>query len=206
MRIRFQGILFGLDTMTDYLNDIGTTPLWRPEVLWDEIPSWDFDMERQILEFEGTSHDLTAISQYRPHKFSFVARNFGKVEEKAVLDFYTARQGALEKFWFPLPAKLFDLDRVDGEFILDFWDFQGHERIYIEDTDGNFITNWVEYNAVEEYWFVTWGVDARRVGLLLLCRFENDSLEMNHLSCDITETKIALVELVREYADIEVDV
>jgi hypothetical protein len=193
--------------MTEYLNDLGTTTLWRTTVSWREAPTWNFDTERQILEFEGSSQDLVVFSQDKPNKLGFASISLSKVEEIALLSHFVSMQGALKKFWFPLPASLFDVmqDPEDsGQYKLLGYDFQGHERVYIERKNGDFFTKQVSYYEDEDYWYVQWEIpdgEAQRVGLLLLTRFENDSLEISHLSCDVTETKISLVELVKEYGE-----
>jgi hypothetical protein len=192
--------------MTEYLG----IEIWRPVVTWNTVPTTSFEFERQLLEFEGTSHELTPISTETPHKFSFRASNFSKSEEKELIDFFFSKKGSLRRFWFPLPMSLFSTIQDPpgtGQFKLLNYNFLGREHIWLERNNGDFFTTQAQHyqDEEEDYWFVNFGIldlQARAIGLLILARFENDSLEITHDSCDISETNIGIIELVNEYSEL----
>src|SRR3989304_5633227 len=122
--------------MADSLEDLGAISLWKPNINWREELEYNWDIERQILEFEGTSQDLITFSQEKPHHFNFTVTCMQKADEFALLQKFIELRGRVKNFWFPNPINLFTLKEEAPAgtntllIELNNLEFRGYERIY----------------------------------------------------------------------------
>lgn len=210
--------------MADNIVDVGTTPVWRLDknnrINWREKPRSDFDLSRTLLQFEGSTTQMVVITEDLPAKLEFAVTIRDKASEKQFIDEFVARKGQWGKFWFPLPSNRFTLhtSQAQNSSVLVFkkneWKYLGYERIYLKMNNGDLITRKVTAVSVDEIagtQTLTLATVTDRLidpasvlicSFLLLCRLEQDLLEMDFISATASETKIKLVELVREYDDV----
>lgn len=199
--------------MSDSIKDLGTVELWRPGVNWRDTPDYGFDFAREVLEFEGTAHEVLSLSARKPHKLSFTVTNKDKAEEFALLEKFYELQGRYARFWFPNPVNLFTLKESAlinaTELIVNYngWTFEEFTRIGIELKSGDLLTRLITaavdnigagkttltlFTALDRALAPT---DIERFSTVFLSRLGNDTLDLQYQCKTVSETKLEIVEI-----------
>ena len=138
-----------------------------------------------------------------------------------ITDFFINHQGKLQRFWLPVWKNAFELvsDISSGDNIITIRNVyfnlieRGYERIFIELKNGDFITRsimTVVDDGDEENMFLNTSInrdisinDIKFSGRLMLVRFDDDDLDIDHRSDAVTEIQLNFKELPHEYGEIE---
>lgn len=189
-------------------------------------PDWyfgvkrDFMYNKEVFDYPGGIRNIHNVTDRVAHKFGAKWTNVNKSDEYYILNFFVARQGMLELFWLPQWKNTFilqsDISIFDDTIIVtDGFNadtFQGYERIFIEKNNGDIITRHIT-NVIDNgdgtetlhlETLMTQNItinDVSYIGRLLLTRFDQDELVMEHITshasqCDITAT---FIEAPQEY-------
>jgi hypothetical protein len=202
--------------------DYPNTPIFPLLPNWVTTPGSEIALARTILEYRGSAQRLIPFTEDVPISFDAKFTTYNKQDEYSLIDFYNERRGKNERFWAYHPKVAFELKQDIGSgatalvCIQNYAEsqYQGYERIYIVMNDGDILTRHVtnvSYNdiadelTVEIETALDRDVDEdgyTRIGRLLLSRFDEDELNLNHQSDLVTETDLRFYELVQEYDEI----
>lgn len=206
--------------MADDLNDLGGAQLWRPTIEWREAPENSFDVSFIVLEAPGSSHEVIAISKEKPHKHNFSITLQTKAYEYDLVQKFYELKGRLTRFWFMNPLNLFTLLGWHGmgasalTVFFNEFDYRGYERIYIEMKNGDILTHKItglvedeengkatlQLNGITDRDINP--MDIKIFSLLHLARLDIDGLDIQHRNTRFSETRLRLLELVKEYSEI----
>lgn len=185
---------------------------------WKKPISHLFQLTREINSYPGTLHSIYKPTSACPLAVEAGFTNLSKDEEHDLWDFFYDRHGRLERFWLPAWQTQYTLvtDIAVGSSNVYIRDinfrnaFNGHERIYIRTTSGYFITRQViaaelDSDDVEKLTVATPFSDSipvsivRNMGRFILCRFDSDTLEVNHITNEHSNIAMKFLELVGDY-------
>lgn len=206
--------------MAHSLEDISRTSrkfLLKPD--WSKEPELDFEFAREITQFVDNAPEIYSLTDALAYRVKYGFTNLQKSDEKYILDFFADCQGRLVRFWLPVWENTFRLYQdasMYDEYILvknvsanDA--FYEHERIFIETTAGDIITRHVTavYGAAGDPYETLVietpldrdlaQTDIRFFGRFILCRFDTDELQIEHITSHASRCSIDFVELVHEY-------
>ena len=207
--------------MSDSLLNLGSTSVWRLDktyMNWRERPKSNFDLARELVVFDGTATQLVVLSEDQPQNLEFLVTIRNKAEENQFLTDFLARKGQYERFWFTHPSNRFTLFSIVSPnanvvtLVKNNFEYRGYERIYFLLAGGDLvtrkITNLVKNDETMDIYLespIDRQIEPSNVVLLsfmLLCRLAIDELEIRHISTEISETNIKILELVGEYDDV----
>lgn len=208
--------------MADSLLDLESVPYfsWTPN--WTSLPNAALDLARLLTEYPGTVQILDRITDDVPLSFTGTFLLDTRATEYAILDFFIARRGRLERFWVQHPVKCFTLKATAGSGSTAMRCspnrapdvFSGVERIYIHMKSGDVLTRQVSsatYDTINDEVDLVLASPLDRAitttnhdgfGRLLLARFDNDALVQKIESDGVGEVDLGFQELVREYAEL----
>lgn len=202
--------------MSDVLNGLGSVPLLRMFPNFATNPKYSFFNSLKIIEFEGTPTDFYEISERKPQVFQCELLLSSKAEEFAFMTFWKSRRGIVERFWMPIFPDLFELKegflsadttvRIEPVPIL-----FNQERIYIFTKDDSLWTAKISsYETDDEKTVLNLSVvsgkdilpeDINSFGMLLLCRFDKDTVELDYETPEAIKVSIEVKEVL-EYAEV----
>ena len=189
---------------------------------------------QMLQDGAGTTAVRTLVLGKLPFSFSYGFTNLSKEAEYDLLEFFYNRKGMFDRFWLPvwfniLPVIQYVPESGDpyvfrntfkpfGLYGLDFLDiYQGYERLFVEMNDGDIITRKITDCHADEITPENLVCDTdtnfdrdaalsdiKIFTLLKLCRFDQDELEINHISGKISSCELSFKELTKEYADMDV--
>jgi hypothetical protein len=201
--------------MADSLLDLGSdTNIFTYAVDWSSNPSIGDDFGRETIQenqgqvaYRTLTTDLNCSVQY-----GFT--NLSKADEYNILAFFHARQGRLERFWLPIYPQLFTLAAAISSGSNQFQIVQNsaykmlhlYERLFIKTNSGDLITRKFLANPANDI-FTTVSAFDRNIALadvmyfsrLILCRFDQDKIEMKHETDSVSSCSIKFKELSKEY-------
>jgi hypothetical protein len=205
--------------MSDSLLNIGTPALdifdIRPD--WTTQPSMAESQGREIIQV-GRGYagyrNLTLDINYSVSDSFF---NLTKQDEYDLLSFFCDKQGMLKRFWFPMDNQSFVLSssissgdthfHVNDDGFADI--YQGYERLYMVLKDGSRISRLISSKTSATIFNVSSAFDRNIAlseilffGRLLLARFDQDELLLQHETDDKSSCSIKFKELAKEYGDI----
>jgi hypothetical protein len=206
--------------MADELYDLNSIEVLNFNINWKDNINIKYGLQRTITNFASTGSDVLLFSNLHSHEISFSLLIDSKEDIYSLLETFRNKQGMLKKFWaYGYKDELqLAIDKVVGvsEYLyienngLNL-NFHGHERFYIKLNNGDVLTRRIR--AIEEYSGNTLKItitpiareikktDICEFGRIFLCRFAKDVIELNYLTENIIETKIELVEVLKEYAN-----
>lgn len=202
--------------MSDVLNGLGTVPLLRAFPNWSTNPKYSFLNSLRIIEYEGTTTDFYEISPRTPQTFNAEMLLETKAQENAFMIFWKARKGSVEKFWIPVFPDLFtlqselfsgstsiDIDPVDIDF--------DAERLFIYTVDDSLVTAKIDsFMNYETKTVLTLAEaigkdisieDVSAFGLLILGRFNRESVSLKYETESVIKVQIEVQELL-EYSEV----
>lgn len=201
--------------MADVLNGLGSTPLYRIFPNWSNSPKYSFLNSLKILEYDGTPQNFYEVSTRKPQTFSCEMTLDGKQEEYNFLAFWKSRKGMVEKFWLPVYPEIFTLKRdilqsdpsIEVEPVpLEF----NYERIYIFTKAEDLWTHKIDSYLTDETKTVLTLPsmagkdiainDINSFGLLLLCRFDKDTVDLKYKTDAVINVSLQVKE-VMEYSE-----
>lgn len=206
--------------MADELYDLNSIEIVDFMVNWKDNLSVKYNLQRTITNFASTGSDVLLFSNLHIHEMSFSLILETKESIYNLLETFRNKQGMLNKFWAYGQKDEFQLaiDKETGVseylYIEDNGlnlNYYGNERFYIKLNSGDILTRRIK--AIEEYSGNTLKLtvmpiireikkeDICEFGRIFLCRFAKDVLELNYISENIAETKIELVEVLKEYVN-----
>lgn len=204
--------------MSDVLNGLGSISLLRKDINWRATPKYTFLNSFKVLEYEGTANDFIEVTNRKPQNFNCEILLENKAEEYAFMTFWKARKGGLERFWFPSYPEMLQLKQnalsastiITCNYTATVFN---KERIFIMTNDNDMITAKVESYVSDEDLDTTvltlstalgkdiYINDVNSFGMLLLCRFDKNSVEFNYENKDTIVVGISVRELF-EYEEV----
>ena len=188
---------------------------------WQSQPTKGVEPFRTVIQAPGTGIKLRNITDDVQHVFSMHFSNMSKTDENDLLSFFAARRGRASAFWLPIPESYWklnvDTDLATPNFlVLDNSDpqyLQGYERLFMLLRSGDYLCRQVFsvttpggpglpnlMTVVTALDRVIKKNDPELFGRMILCRFDQDEIELQHDTPDLSETDIAFRELPKEYA------
>lgn len=198
-----------------------TTDLFSLKPNWAETPKIDFEFYREVIQFVQTSINIYDLGEDTPSMMVYGYTNVNREDYYYITDFFINHQGKLQRFWLPVWKNAFELvsDISSGDNIITIRNVyfnlieRGYERIFIELKNGDFITRsimTVVDDGDEENMFLNTSInrdisinDIKFSGRLMLVRFDDDDLDIDHRSDAVTEIQLNFKELPHEYGEIE---
>lgn len=199
--------------MSDSLLDLGTDPIFTAVPNWQSSPSAGLDTGREVIQYNQAYASIRSLTlnNFRTVQYSYFNRT--KLEEYYLINFFYTQRGRLKRFWLPVNYQEFILtvNIISGETHCHYSPngFETiaklYERIYIVLKDGTQITRKIDSISSDRINFVdaiTQNIattDVRQFGLILLARFDQDEIELQHTTDNLSECSIAFKELPDEY-------
>jgi len=208
--------------VADDYQDLGSYERFPLLPNWASPPDSNYLMARWLVNMAGTVDTLKSITDNSPIIFESTFTITDKQEEYDLLDFFYNRRGRHGKFWIQHPATCFTLKKTANLGGLEIscypnraqLSYQGYERIYVYMSNGDIITREipnVTYDAVDDELDLELVTALDRdittdncvmIGRMLLVRFEDDSMEFESHTSEVTEVTLRFHELVEEYDDV----
>lgn len=208
--------------MVDSLLDIGGEAEFPLSIDWSREPDYKFQISRYLFEGRGTASKIEEKNPETP--IGFEARFYvgDRETEYTFLDFIHTTIGRTNRFWLRYPQQSFipveGLSNGSAVLKVEPNNFDlfhvGHERIYIQTTDGDIITRHVTnatYDATFDEVSLQLATAMDRdialdeffiVGRYLLVRFDHDDFNIKILTEDKCEISLKFIELIRDYSDL----
>jgi hypothetical protein len=206
--------------MADSLLGLGSALMFPRNFNWLSPPSGNLEFARSVLMQPGTVHEMVTISADAPITVSGEYMTWTKADEYALLAFFHARRGRVQRFWVKYPGRAFTLQSAatTGATVLNcevnraYMQYQGYERIYVVMSTGDILTRQVTavvHNEALGRIELALGNPIDRditltnhlmIGRLLLVRFDADDMSVRLVSDRVTEFRFSFKELVQEYA------
>lgn len=208
--------------MPDSLLDIGGEEELPVEPNWESLPQNELQINRFLFEYRGTASEISEKNPEVPIVFeaSFDLTNI--VDYYTFLEFIHNHIGRVKRFWLRYPKQMFipveGVSTGSVNIVCEANDFHlvhvGHERIFIETTDGSTITRHVtnaSYDEADNELTITVATpidrdisvdEFFRVGRYLLVRFDDDNFKLRLYSDMNMEISQRMVELIRDYDDL----
>ena len=202
--------------MSDVLNGLGSVPLLRIFPNFTTSPKYSFLSSLKIIEFDGGPTDFYEISDRKPQTFQCEILLSSKAEESSFLTFWKSRKGMLERFWLPVFPDLFTLqeDFISSASVIEIEPVSiqfNEERIYILTLDDFLWTAKVSSFLTEDdkttlTLSTISGKDIKKedinsFGMLLLCRFDKETVELNYETPEAIRVSLEIREVL-EYEEV----
>lgn len=206
--------------MADNLLDIGDESIFPFNLNWSILPKSNFLVTRNLLQFQGTSSDLSELNPETPIIFEVLVSIDDMGSAYSLLEFIHDSKGDVIRFWIKYPKQMFKLvqDSSIGSAILyadpNTFDSaaQGYERIYITMKNGDIITKQVtSADIVSGVMQLGLGSALDReittdnyfeIGRLLLVRFDSTDFEFKAITNVYLDITLRFFELVKEYSEL----
>jgi hypothetical protein len=202
--------------MADSLEDLGGYTIFPIEPNWAQTPKVDFEFQKTLISFKGTTAQLETHTDYVPEVWQ-IGFTPDKSDEYDLTDFFVTQYGRNNAFWLKAPAREFTLesDALDGSTELRVEPnyaeriYQGHERLWIDMPNGDILTRKVISTTDQTtYLQLSLGTSLDRditvsnhykICRLLFCRFDEDLLALDFNADWYPQVVLQIRELVREY-------
>lgn len=201
--------------MADSLLDLGsTTTLFatKPDYA-DGVGSGLADMGRDLIQGNLGRRQTRLRTTEVPLRVAYRFAMLTKSDEYDLVEFFCARRGMNKRFWLPLWNQAFVLKsaiaKLSYTFEIEDNNFDEvvkyYERIFIYTTTGDMITRKILTRTGNVYTVETAFdrdialTDVLYFGRLLMARFDQDELEVRHVTNTISEAEVNFVELPKEY-------
>lgn len=210
--------------MADSWEDMsGSTDIFTIGADWQTVPTQALEPFRTIIQYPGTGVKIRKITDNVQIKFTIHFGNMSKADEYALLSFFDLHRGRAKSFWLPIPKNYWtlDMDTLIGYphyLVLKNSDPQwlrGYERMFLLLKNGDYIGREI-YNittvstpgqpnlmtVVTALDRVVKVMDVELFGKLILCRFDQDEIELQHVSTALSDCDLSFQELPLEYPSI----
>ena len=198
----------------------GSTDVFTIRNDWDAQPTQGLDPFRTVIQAPGTGINLRNITDDVQISFTMHFCQKDKNDENTLLNFFNSHRGRANAFWFPIPRNYWTLNTdtdpgTPNFLVLDNTDPQwlhGWERMFVLLKNGDYIGRQIASIAtpggsglpnlmtvVTALDRVVKVQDVETFGRLLLCRFDQDELELKHVTTAQSEVDIAFKEWPKEY-------
>lgn len=201
--------------MADSIADLGdSTDIFILKPDWTDLPKVSLSSGREVLQYNQARVSLRPLSTFTGRTIEYGFSVFDKEDEYYILNFYQTQRGRKKRFWVPLWHQEFQLAEaiVNGSYQFkindsDFVDIvKYYERIYIYTAAGDLITRKV-LSKIDDVTYIVQTAFDRNIALadvlffgrIILCRFEQDEVEMQHETDSVSSCSIAFKELPKEY-------
>lgn len=191
----------------------GGTDVFALGADWKSAPTQTLEPYRTIIQYPGSGIKIRDITDDIQIKFSMHMGNMNKAGEYNLLSYFAAHRGRANAFWLPMPKNYWTMrgDMVPGFLqyvpITDAqtaW-LRGYERMFVLLNNGDYIgrkilsigSQLILLNTAADR--VVHAADVNIIGKLLLCRFDQDELELSHTSSALSDCDISFCELPKEY-------
>jgi hypothetical protein len=204
--------------MSDVLKGLGSVSLLRMFPNWVVTPKYSFLNALRVLEYAGSSNDFIEITERKPQSFNCEIVTETKQDEFNFMTFWKARKGGLSRFWFPCYPEVLQLKNAISDSATTLTCYYtatkfNLERIFIYTNDDDLwtakVSSYVSDEDVNETVLTlseTTGKtialeDVTTFGMLLLCKFDKDTVELNYENRDTAKITLSVKELM-EYGEV----
>lgn len=204
--------------MNDSILDLaacGTTTIFRILPEWSREPGMEIQFGRDLIQYDEAMTQFRFLTSELGWKVTAEFFNISKAVEFSILDFFHQRKGKLNRFWLPAQSKYFVLDDVIPNFATTFflpenntfqYVYRGYERFFMLLKNGDMLTRKIsashgsgEYSVTTAFDRVIAPEDISLFGKLLLVRFDQDEVSMQHDTTDLSSCSLTFQELGKEY-------
>lgn len=205
--------------------DVGAVadfPRFPLEPNWISEPATDIVMLRKVIQFRGTSHHIVPLTDDAPINLELKFTIFTTADYSSLMDHFVTARGRCNRFWVKHHLRTFELKTTasSGSSQLICYpnnfhlQYQGHERIYIEMSDGDILARHLtaaNYNESSDQLELSINTSLDRdvtttnhviIGRYLLVRFDSDNMRLEAVTDQVCELSLSFTELVREYDEI----
>lgn len=205
-------------TGDDIEDTLGVTARWVIGFDWSQNPQRKIDLSRVMLDLSTSRITVLDIDDYLAQEVRCRVTGMDAGEVNDLVTFFNARLGRLYKFWVPVITRKFriveDAAAMSASLVAvdsGFTEFcQGYERIIIYRSDGTVLVRGIDSatdlgDGTERLNLITpiySEVVASEVMLccpMILARFTQDELSLNHVTAHVAEAEVGFRELVKEY-------
>lgn len=180
---------------------------------WEALPSTSYNPNREIQQFNLGVIGIRVLSSRMPWTMSLNHLNT-KDDAYALIKFFCEHRGRFRSFWLMLPDKYLELNTTIYEFSSLFAItsdsygnvFESGQWVFFKLYDGTVIKKQIVSRLSEGVYSVSvpfsqriFPEDVILLGRYIKCRFDQDELELQYVSCNLSECKVNIVELTREY-------
>jgi len=206
--------------MSDSICDLiacGTDTIFRFKPDWTSRPTMEITTGRELVQYDKAAMRYRNLTDKISWNVKMKFFNLTKANEYDILQYFISHRGMVNKFWLPVRWNYFSLYNsiVSGSktFIPADSSFEYiakcTERIFILLKNGDMLTRQIlEQNLIPspvEYTVKTAfdrniaQIDIDILGKLILCRFDQDELQFNYISTELSELDLSFRELGQEY-------
>jgi len=207
--------------MADDLQDLlGTTTIWSIGFDWRTNPTRQLYLGRTLQELSTSRVTVQEVNDLLAQEVRYAVTGMDAEEVYDLVLFFGARLGRLRRFWLPVPARKFtlaaDADAYDTTLVVadsGFAEFcQGYERLIIYTGTGDRVTRGITsaedngdgtetLNLATPLYRAVAVTDVQLCCPLLMVRFMQDELLLQHRTAQVAEASLSFKELVREYTE-----
>jgi len=177
---------------------------------WSTRPSVELPQSgREMMQYDRATMRYRKLTTNIGWKVTMGFSTISKAELFNILKFFETQKAMCSRFWLPVRWNYFTLYEsiVSGskDFKINEASFvdivRGIERVFILLKNGDLITRQI----VTAYTvFSAWDrniaqTDIDIMGKLILCRFDQDEIEVQHITTDLSEIELTFQELGQEY-------
>jgi len=205
--------------MSNDLRSLGSvTDLFTIMPDWSNRPSDDFDFANEQIQYDLARTVTRVLSQRKPFTIDYKFTNLDKQREYELLDFFGRMLGRSGSFWLPYWFQNFELQSPistgAGSLLVNDYSYavngvRDYFRFFIRLRNGDYITRKIVAfsdlgGGIKRYYVHPFDrnitlSDVLFFGRLMLMRFDQDEIEMNHETPSVSSCSIKFRELVWEY-------
>lgn len=202
------------DSILD-LSACGTTDIFGVLPDWSASPSLEMNYGREVIQFDEAVTAYRFLTNDLGWKTNAAYYNITREQEYAILSFFLAHKGRLNKFWLPVQSRYFQLgqDIANGAAFFYMHSnesfqhvYRGYERLFIKLNNGDTITRKItasqgnqKYSVQSVFDRAIAMSDVALFGKLILCRFDDDELAFEYITPELSTLSIGFQELAKEY-------
>jgi len=203
--------------MADSLEDLNGYSILDVSHNWKTDPVLELQSRKWLMSFPS---GISYLSRYIEQTQEVMTYNVLLASRQEIYNFLEAfvktYQGRYAPFWLPAMEKRFipyaEVENGEGEIDIYKNDYVSttEHRLYLRTTAGDVLTRQITAldDAEEDYDTLELATVFDRdiaiaemsiLSLLLFCRFDTDSVELNYLTATMAEGSVKIIELVNEY-------
>jgi hypothetical protein len=202
------------DSILD-LESCGTSTIFNIRPEWSREPNMEIQFGRELIQYDAAMTQFRFLTSELGWKVTAEYFNIDKAVEYSLLDFFHQRKGKLSRFWLPAWAQYFTLAQDISPLATTFflaednsfqYVYRGYERFFMLLKNGHIITRKItaslgngEYSVASAFDRAITPADISLFGKLLLVRFDQDEIAMQHDTTDLSTCTLTFQELAKEY-------
>jgi hypothetical protein len=201
--------------MADSLLDLDNEALFSFPIDWNSLPAIADSFGRELLQYNLGAINYRFLTRDLNYSVQYGMTFMSKKDEYDVLNFFCERKGRYERFWIPIYAQMFTLaaNITSGDYYFQIIDqnqyktLHLYERLFIKLKTGDLITRKINslnappniFGVISAFDRNILTTDIEYFGRLILGRFDQDEIEINHETDSLGNCSLQFRELSKEY-------